>query len=70
MLVQSPRVLLLDEPTSGLDQDTARAVEALLRERLTNGTALLFSTHDEQLAGRLGDRKLRVNHGRVTAEAP
>jgi hypothetical protein len=49
---------------------TVRAVEALLRARLTNGVALLFSTHDEQLAGRLGDRKLRVSHGLVTAEAP
>ncbi len=70
VLVQSPRVLLLDEPTAGLDQDTARAVEALLRERLTNGIALLFSTHDEALAARLGDRKLRVSNGHVTAEAP
>ncbi len=64
-LVQSPKVLLLDEPTSGLDQGSTRAVEALLRARIGDGAALLFSTHDEELAERLGDRQLRVRKGRV-----
>lgn len=70
VLVQSPKVLLLDEPTSGLDQGSTRAVEALLRERIGTGAALLFSTHDEDLANRLGDRRLRVRKGRVEAGAP
>ncbi len=64
-LVQTPQVLLLDEPTSGLDQDTTRKVEAVLRARVAGGTALLFSTHDEALARRLGDRALRVRDGKV-----
>ena len=63
--MQSPKVLLLDEPTSGLDQGSARAVEALLRERLGAGAAIIFSTHDEDLAKRLGDRYMRVRKGRV-----
>lgn len=69
VLVQSPRVLLLDEPTSGLDQDTIRGVTAVLRARLKDGTGLLFSTHDEDLARRLGGRRYRVQGGRVAAEA-
>ena len=64
-LVQTPEVLLLDEPTSGLDQDTTRQVEAVLRARVAAGAALLFSTHDEALAKRLGDRALRVREGKV-----
>ncbi len=64
-LVQTPEVLLLDEPTSGLDQDTTRKVEAVLRARVAGGAALLFSTHDEALARRLGDRALRVRDGKV-----
>jgi ABC-type iron transport system FetAB ATPase subunit len=64
-LVQTPEVLLLDEPTSGLDQDTTRKVEAVLRARVDGGAALLFSTHDEALAKRLGDRALRVRDGKV-----
>jgi phosphate-transporting ATPase len=70
VLTQAPKVLLLDEPTSGLDQDTTRAVEAVLRALLDDGVAILFSTHDEALAARLGDRLLRVSNGRVEAQAP
>jgi phosphate-transporting ATPase len=70
VLVQAPKVLLLDEPTSGLDQESTRAVEALLRERIGAGAALLFSTHDEDLAKRLGDRQLRVRKGRVEGITP
>jgi ABC-type iron transport system FetAB ATPase subunit len=68
-LVQTPEVLLLDEPTSGLDQDTTRQVEAVLRARADDGVALLFATHDEALAERLGDRAIRVRDGKVTEAA-
>ncbi len=68
-LVQTPEVLLLDEPTSGLDQDTTRQVETVLRARAGDGVALLFATHDEALAERLGDRALRVREGKVTEAA-
>ena len=69
VLTQTPEVLLLDEPTSGLDQDTTRQVEAVLRARADDGVALLFATHDEALAERLGDRALRVREGKVTEAA-
>ncbi len=65
VLVQSPQVLLLDEPTSGLDQETTHAVEAVLRQRMAQGAALIFSTHDEDLARRLAGRRLRLNAGRA-----
>jgi ABC-type iron transport system FetAB ATPase subunit len=70
VLVQDPKVLLLDEPTSGLDQDTAHKVEALLRGRLEGGAALLFSTHDEALARRLGSRRLRIAGGALREDSP
>jgi ABC-type iron transport system FetAB ATPase subunit len=66
VLVQEPKVLLLDEPTSGLDQDTTRAVEAVLRDHLAHGAALLFSTHDEELAARLAGRRVRLAGGRAS----
>ena len=68
VLIQSPRVLLLDEPTSGLDQATTRAAEAVLRERLEAGAALIFSTHDEDLARRLARRRLRLTEGRAAED--
>jgi len=68
VLVQAPKVLLLDEPTSGLDQETTRAVEAVLRARLKDGATVVFSTHDEELAGRLARRRLRMKNGRAAED--
>jgi ABC-type iron transport system FetAB ATPase subunit len=70
VLEQAPAVLLLDEPTSGLDEASTARVEALLRERLAAGSALLFSTHDEAQGRRLARRALRMDKGRLTEAAP
>lgn len=67
-LLFSPRVLLLDEPTSGLDPDSVAIVEAILRERLKQGAAILFSTHDPAQAERLGQRRLRIADGVISGE--
>lgn len=64
-LVQHPRVLLLDEPTSGLDATAAAAVEALLRQALARGTAILLVTHDAAQAARLAFRHFTVDGGHV-----
>lgn len=63
-LAGTPMVLLLDEPTASLDADSVAAVEALLRERLENGMALVLVTHDLAQAERLGDRHQRLVKGR------
>lgn len=68
MLLQEPRVMLLDEPTSGLDEAAAAQVEAIMRERLTTGCAILFATHDKTQAERLSQRCLRVAAGTVTED--
>lgn len=55
-LMLRSRVLLLDEPTSALDPASATAVEALIAERIANGTSVLWSTHDHGQARRVGSR--------------
>ncbi|SFM50903.1 phosphate-transporting ATPase [Bradyrhizobium sp. Rc3b] len=55
-LVLRSRVLLLDEPTSALDPASVTAVEALIAERIANGTSVLWSTHDHGQARRVGSR--------------
>jgi phosphate-transporting ATPase len=50
------RVLLLDEPTSALDSASAAAVESLIAERIANGTSVVWSTHDDAQARRVGSR--------------
>jgi len=58
-------VLLLDEPTGALDQDSTQLVEALLRERLAAGTAILLVSHSPEQAARLGDRHFRMLNRRL-----
>jgi phosphate-transporting ATPase len=55
-LMLRSRVLLLDEPTSALDPASAAAVEALIAERTSDGTSVLWSTHDDAQARRVGSR--------------
>jgi ABC-type iron transport system FetAB ATPase subunit len=64
------RVLLLEEPTSGLDADNTCLVEALLRGRLSAGTAILLVTHDPEQAIRIASRHLEVRDGRLVEETP
>ncbi|WP_407563921.1 phosphonate ABC transporter ATP-binding protein [Streptomyces sp. 184] len=60
-VLPAPRLLLADEPTSGLDPVTARAaVDALLVE----GTTVMLSTHDLDLARRF-TRVIALRAGRL-----
>jgi UDP-glucose/iron transport system ATP-binding protein len=65
-LMLRSRVLLLDEPTSALDSASAAAVEFLIAERITNGTSVIWSTHDNAQARRVGSRILLMGpHGGI-----
>lgn len=61
-LMLRSRVLLLDEPTSALDSASAAAVEALIAERVADGTGVLWSTHDNAQARRVGTRIFAMRH--------
>ncbi len=65
-LAPEPPVLLLDEPTAALDHDSVGQVEALLKERLAAGAAVVLVTHDAGQAERLGDRRLRMAAGQLS----
>ena len=56
VLMLRSRVLLLDEPTSALDSASAAAVEVLIAERVSDGTSVLWGTHDDTQARRIGSR--------------
>jgi ABC-type lipoprotein export system ATPase subunit len=56
-LAARPRVILADEPTGQLDHETAaRVVDVLLEVARDTGAALVVSTHDPAVAGRLAQR--------------
>jgi putative ABC transport system ATP-binding protein len=64
-LALDPPVLLLDEPTGALDAESAGLVEAMLRERLAAGTAVLMVTHSAEQARRLGNRHFQMASRRL-----
>lgn len=50
VLAMRPRVLILDEPTAGLDAPGVAQLKAALERLQEDGTTLVFSTHDVDLA--------------------
>ena len=57
VLAGEPALVLADEPTGQLDRQTAAHVLDVLLEAVdTLGAALVVSTHDDDVAGRLVDR--------------
>ena len=64
-LEHRPEMLLLDEPTGPLDEEATAAVEALLREKQSNGLALFWVTHDKRQAERVADRQFWIDAGRL-----
>ena len=66
----NPHWLLLDEPTSSLDPHAKREVEQLVREWITPGRTLLFSSHNLGQVKRLATRVIYLEAGRVLADLP
>lgn len=66
-LAQEPRILLLDEPTSHLDLAHRRAVHDVLRALAQKGVAVIFSTHDPNLAAALADHVVLLRQGSLLA---
>jgi putative ABC transport system ATP-binding protein len=68
-LIGSPSLVIADEPTANLDSVNALRVIALMRQiSLREGTAFVFSTHDERLLDRV-DRRLHMQDGVLAEEA-
>jgi putative ABC transport system ATP-binding protein len=69
-LALEPKVLLLDEPTAALDERSKSAVERTLLDLRTElSLSFVFVTHELAQAGRLADRTVWLEGGRLT-EAP
>ncbi|MBS0559119.1 MAG: ATP-binding cassette domain-containing protein [Proteobacteria bacterium] len=64
-LLRASPVLLLDEPTGPLDEDSVGRAEALMRERLAGGAAIVMVTHDPAQAARIGDEHLVMRAGKL-----
>jgi ATP-binding cassette subfamily C protein LapB len=63
-LAQPDTGLFLDEPTTALDSDRRAGVMALLRSAASERKAVVFATHDSELAA-IADYTLCISRGRV-----
>jgi ABC-2 type transport system ATP-binding protein len=63
-VIARPRLLILDEPFSGLDPVNMEVLKDAIVELKKNGTTILFSTHDMDVAERMCDRIFMIFRGR------
>ena len=67
-LMHRPRLLLLDEPTVGIDPQARANILDFIRGLVSDGTAVLYTTHYLEEAEELCDRIGIIDHGRILAE--
>jgi len=68
LVARAPELWLLDEPHAGLDAATRRLLAELVEEAARSGAAVLFSSHEPDLAVPLADRAVNMVGGRVAGE--
>lgn len=66
-LVTDPELLVLDEPFNGLDPVAVETLQRALRERVSRGVGVLFSSHQLDLVERICDELVVIVEGRVRA---
>lgn len=64
-LIHSPKVWILDEPLTGLDPKSAHILKEMMKEHANAGNSVLFSTHVLEVAEKLCDRIIMINHGKA-----
>jgi putative ABC transport system ATP-binding protein len=66
-LLLRPSILLLDEVTASLDEENSRFVEELLLERhRSEGTTLIWVTHQPEQAHRVASKHWTLANGQIT----
>ena len=63
-LIHNPPAWILDEPMTGLDPTAAFELKQMMKEHAAKGNAVLFSTHVLEVAEKLCDRIMIINHGK------
>ena len=67
-LLHDPQYVILDEPSSGLDPVNQELLRGIIEGLREEGRAIIYSTHQMNLAERLCDRIALVNRGKVVLE--
>ncbi len=67
-LVHQPEYIVLDEPTLGLDVEAGDALEERIKAMARDGSAVLLSTHQMEVAQRIADRVLIISNGQIVLD--
>jgi heme ABC exporter ATP-binding subunit CcmA len=70
LVARRPALWLLDEPHAGLDATSRALLGHLIGDAVSDGAAVLLSSHEPQLSVPLADRVVSMGGGRVTSEEP
>jgi ABC-2 type transport system ATP-binding protein len=63
-VIAQPRLLILDEPFSGLDPVNLQAIKEAIIELKNQGTTILFSTHDMEMAEKMCNTIFMIFNGK------
>jgi len=66
-LIHQPKLLLLDEPTIGIDIQTKLNIFKLIKQASSNGTTILYTTHNLMEAEELCHRIAIMDNGKILA---
>lgn len=64
-LVHSPKILILDEPFVGLDPKATLTLKNIMRQMVTSGGAIFFSTHVLDVAEKLCNKIAVIKEGKL-----
>ena len=64
-LIHEPKVWILDEPLTGLDPKSSFILKDLMREHVSKGNAVLFSTHVLEVAEKVCDKVAIISKGKL-----
>ena len=66
-LMHDPKLIILDEPTSGLDPLMQEKFFEILKEEQSNGTTIIFSTHNLSEVKRICSKVCIIKNGQIVA---
>jgi len=69
-ILQKPNLVLLDEPTANLDPNTTEQVEEIIRHFQSNGTNVIFTSHQLAQVQRLAEYIVFIDQGQIKEKGP
>lgn len=67
-VIHHPRLLFLDEPTVGVDVQTRAAIVGYLKQLNSEGTTLIYTSHQLNEAEDLCNRIALIDHGHIVVQ--